>query len=131
MSYWLRDPSIDPTTSPALGAPTGPGALTSYAAYAGGDLPSPGDVVQGAKDALGTVVDNANPVNVVKDAVGQTTQTLFSALLGPGAELVLTGVLATGGVVLVLMAIAGAAHSSKINQEGSAAVASALPALAL
>jgi hypothetical protein len=125
---WLRDPSIDPTTSPALGAPTGPGALYAYAAYTGGvnipgtniDIPLP----TGAAEAVGEIVPGA-----VKDAVGQTTQSIFSAILGPGAELLITGVLALGGVALVLLAVTSATRNSKINQEGTAALKSALPAM--
>jgi hypothetical protein len=84
---------FDPDAAPQLAGVDIPG--TDWT------IPTPGDVLAGAADSI----------------VGQTTQTLFSAVLGPVAELTISGILAGGAVALIVIALTTAARRSKTVQQ--------------
>lgn len=84
---------FDPDISPQLAGVDIPG--TDWT------IPTPGEAIEGVKDSV----------------VGQTTQTLFSAVLGPIAELTISGILAAGAVGLIVIALTTAARKSKTVQQ--------------
>lgn len=91
---------MNPTINPTAAGPLAPLASMATGPVASIDIPGVGSIP-------------TSPDEII-DAVGQTTQTIFSAVMGPVAELVVTGIITTAGVALITYAVIRATQSSKL-----------------
>lgn len=106
MSIADRDPSVNPDAAPSA-------ARLSMADVT---IPIPG----------GSVTVTPPSIPDAGDIIGKTTDKIFSAVMGPIAELVLTALLAfTAQALLVFAAITAVSRGSKSGNAGTAAVAGA------